>query len=105
MEIHPQRAPDWHANTENRANADFSEQAVDFKGEIRAHFVIVLSCASSGAGRDGGEAVFSTKLSTTFVSVVLRPRRKVLRISREFLQAKDRDNPPHERRGMRLRQS
>jgi hypothetical protein len=43
MEIHPQRAANWHANTQTRANADFSEQVLDFKREFPAHFVIVLS--------------------------------------------------------------
>jgi hypothetical protein len=30
MEIHPQRAARWHANAENRPNADFPEQVLDF---------------------------------------------------------------------------
>jgi hypothetical protein len=43
MEIHPQRALQGRKAAHIRANADFPEQVIDFKREIPAHFVIVLS--------------------------------------------------------------
>jgi hypothetical protein len=43
MEFHPQRA--WSAGgwSERRAEAHFSEQALEFKQDFPAHLVIVLS--------------------------------------------------------------
>jgi hypothetical protein len=43
MEIHPQRAVIAAGPAHSRANPHSVEQVIDFKREIPAHFVIVLS--------------------------------------------------------------
>src|SRR5205085_6426017 len=52
-------------------NAHFVEQPVDFIRDFRAQFVIDLSSRSIDAGLRGLRTGFSTKLSTTSVSLVL----------------------------------
>jgi hypothetical protein len=55
-----------------RQNADSVEQVLEFIEKNRAQIVIDLSRVKIGAASRGMQGYFCTKLSTTFVSLILR---------------------------------
>jgi hypothetical protein len=55
-----------------RQNADSVEQVIDFIEKIPAQIVIDLSRVKIGAASRGTQGYFCTKLSTTFVGLLLR---------------------------------